>query len=492
MSGPVGEEERKGLLSEETSYQEPKPEVQNSNWSIKKILLILSTFILGFLLFFGSILECWTRFADGKQQITLTNSNDILVSNGTHEFKPTVLMVSIDGLRADYLDRGLTPHLLEISRVGLRAEWMRPIFPTLTFPNHWALLTGLYAESHGIVANNFWDPETNSTFLYSDPKQSWDASWWDGEPIWETAGKAGLITANLMWPGPPITQTGASPTYYVPFKNKVPLNEKLDQLLQWVDKPLEDRPQLILAYEPSLDQAGHAYGPGSKEVNNSLVYIDTFARDLHQALADRNLSEIIDIVFVSDHGMTDTRHVEFIYLEKLIGQDLVDAIEHVDGWPSMGLRFHNKTDMSKALEFLTAAATNMPDKLSVYTTETMLERYHFNHNPRIAPLYIVPNIGYAVTTEKEGPSRMTKGNHGYDNFQPSMFAAFISDGPFSTTIKYNKRETTDAAGWHSTGEYHIINGFQNVELYGLICKLLGIESFAADTNGTKGFWDKYF
>lgn len=241
-------------------------------------------------------------------------------------------------------------------------------------------------------------------------------------------------------------------------QNKVPLKDKLEQLLEWIDMPLETRPQLILgrllltlsmfynsrlflvAYEPSLDQAGHAYGPGSKEVNDSLVYIDTFARDLHKALADRNLLETIDIIFVSDHGMTDTRHVEFIYLENLIGQDLVDSIEHEDGksiffdfcspifetcvysgWPAMGLRFHNDTDAKRSLELLKAAAANMSDKFAIYTRETMPESYHFSNNPRIAPLYIIPNIGYAVTTEKEGKSRMTKGV----SFSPFYLSKFV-------------------------------------------------------------------
>lgn len=166
-------------------------------------------------------------------------------------------------------------------------------------------------------------------------------------------------------------------------------------------------------------------------MNDTLVYIDTFARDLHEALSDRNLLEIIDIIFVSDHGMTDTRNVEFIYLEDLIGQDLVDSIEHEDGESAflfvfdlknhvstgslaMGLRFRQDSDELKALDLLSIAAANMPDKLSVYTRETMPQSYHYSHNPRIAPLYIVPRIGFAITSEKEGEGRMSKGvSHNY-------------------------------------------------------------------------------
>ncbi|KAF8512855.1 Phosphodiest-domain-containing protein [Hysterangium stoloniferum] len=502
-------EEREGLLSGATSSKEVLVEDEHlvKGWS-RKALVITAISFIGVLLI-ASLLPSYLGLISSATLYSAAQNDHIdlqsgaFKSNGTHDFKSTVLVVSIDGLRADYLDRGLTPHLLEISRTGLRAKWMQPVFPTLTFPNHWALLTGLFAESHGIVANNFWDPETQSVFSYSNPTLSWNASWWKGEPIWETASKAGLITANLMWPGPPVTMTGISPTYYVPFKDKVPLRQKLDQILNWIDLPSEKRPQLLLAYEPSLDQAGHKAGPASKLVNDTLAYVDAFARDLHAALRSRNLTDIIDIIFVSDHGMTDTQQSEFIYLENLIGKEYVDAIEHEDGWPSMGLRFGPDVNASHVLELLTTHAEKAPEKFSVYTQDNMPPSYHFSNNPRIAPIYIVPKVGYAVTNDKEGAARTTKGVHGYDNAHPSMYAMFVSDGPFSAKIKQQKRRPLRSLsnilsrrrnndGWHTaSGETYIIRGFRNVELYGLVTKLLDIESFAAKTNGTAGFWDKY-
>ncbi|KAF8349197.1 Phosphodiest-domain-containing protein [Amanita rubescens] len=418
-----------------------------------------------------------------------------LRSNGTHDFKRTVLMVSIDGLRADYLDRGLTPHLLAISKKGLRAKSMRPVFPTLTFPNHWALMTGLYAESHGIVANNFWDPITQTDFHYNHKESAWNPSWWFGEPIWETAERAGLITANLMWPGPPKTSTGASSTYYVPWKNKVPLDDKLEQILKWIDLPLEKRPQLILGYEPSLDQAGHAAGPASALVNATLEEVDTFSKNLHDSLEARNLTDIVDVVFVSDHGMTDTSHPELIYIDDILGKEGMAAIEHEDGWPSMGLRFASKSNVTKFLDALLATSARNPEKFEVYTRDRMPERYHFSRNERIAPIYVVPRIGYVLTTHAEGTNGMNKGSHGYDNDELAMHAMFIAHGPFSKVVKdlYQRNEllARSADGWHSTtDDTYIMHRFQNVEVYNLIAKLLGISEYAS-TNGTRGFWDKY-
>ncbi|KAG6885059.1 hypothetical protein C0993_006287 [Termitomyces sp. T159_Od127] len=508
---PTQEEE--GLLSGVPSPAlKENSEVSNNTWSSKRIVGTATFFIA--LLISGAFARTFlcAPIAPASRSVSGWYKGDNLLSNGTHEFKRTVLVVSIDGLRfvlqfdvscyllsdnyrADYLDRGLTPHLLHISENGLRAKSMKPVFPTLTFPNHWALMTGLYAESHGIVANNFWDPETNTTFHYQRIKSCWNPDWWYGEPMWETAGKAGIITANLMWPGPPKTRTGASSTYFIPWKDHVPLPEKLDQILKWIDLPDVLRPQLITVYEPSLDQAGHATGPMSARVNRTLGQVDSFARDLQLALHARNLTDIVDLVFVSDHGMTDTSHPELIYMEDIIGEQGLAEIEHEDGWPAMGIRFRPSSNSTRYLDLLLTAAEENPEKFGVYTHETMPERYHFSHSNRISPVYVVPKMGYVLTTRKQGDTGMSKGNHGYDNDELSMHAMFVAHGPFSTDVKALHHSGDNVQGgshWHSTSSNtYIMERFNNVEIYNLVIKLLGIGQFAAPNNGTVGFWDKY-
>jgi len=486
-------EEEEGLLSG-VPVDGLKEEIDTDTrdqWSRGKIIGTAAVFIA--LLISGAFVRTLLRGPVVPSNHSLWHNGDELLTNGTHKFKRTVLIVSIDGLRADYLDRGLTPNLLHISENGLRAKSMKPIFPTLTFPNHWALMTGLHAESNGIVGNNFWDPKSKSTFEYNRIESCWNPGWWFGEPMWETAEKAGLITANLMWPGPPKTSTGASSTYFVPWRDHVPLAEKLDQILTWIDLPLAMRPQLIMAYEPSLDQAGHATGPMSARVNKTLAQVDGFAKDLQLALHARNLTDLVDIVFVSDHGMTDTSHPELVYMDDILGAEGLNAIEHEDGWPAMGLRFHPSANASYYLEVLLKAADKNPEKFDVYTHETMPERYHFSHSERIAPIYVVPKIGYVLTTKAEGDTGMTKGNHGYDNNELSMHAMFIAHGPFSTDVKaLHQSGSRPSDHWHSTeSNTYIMERFANVEIYNLVIKLLGIGKFAAPNNGTVGFWDKY-
>jgi len=134
-----------------------------------------------------------------------------------------------------------------------------------------------------------------------------------------------------------------------------------------------------------------------------------FAKNLHDSLAARNLSDIVDIIFVSDHGMTDTSHPEHVYMDDILGADGLAAIAHEDGWPSMGLRFHETANVTKHLADLFKAADMNQDKFDVYTHETMLKRYHFANNDRIAPVYVVPKIGYVLTTRAEGDVGMSKG-----------------------------------------------------------------------------------
>ena len=211
-------------------------------------------------------------------------------------------------------------------------------------------------------------------------------------------------------------------------QDHVPLQEKLDQLLTWIDLPLEERPQLLLAYEPSLDQAGHATGPYSARVNvcsssfsshgyplttasvqRTLQEVDTFAKNLHTGLVERNLTEIVDVIFVSDHGMTDTSHPELVYMDDFLGSEGLADISHEDGWPSMGLHFKPGSNMTHYYNRLLAAAEQNSEKFDVYTPDTMPERYHFSKSARIAPVYVVPKMGYVLTTKAEGDVGLTKG-----------------------------------------------------------------------------------
>ncbi|BEJ13240.1 hypothetical protein CspHIS471_0304140 [Cutaneotrichosporon sp. HIS471] len=412
-----------------------------------------------------------------------------LLSNGTHEFHATTILLSIDGFRPDYLEHGdLVPNILSMGREGLRAKSMEPIFPTLTFPNHWAMLTGLHAESHGIVANDFWAPDVQGEFS-SRNKSSWNPLWWWGEPVWSVAERGGRRSAQMMWPGPPTTAAGIAPSFFIEFKHTAPL-DKLPELLSYFDKPIDAAPTLILSYLPDIDVAGHAGGPVSTDVEDALRRVDGFVGALRAALLQRNLSDIVDLVVVSDHGMAATSVERLIFLDDLLGEGFND-LEYRDGWPSLGLRFRDQSPVDKYLEVLRTASEN--GSFSVYTHDTMLERWHFNHGARVAPIYLVPELGWVITDHDELDKNShkgvmdIKGAHGYDNTHPEMQAVFFAQGPWAERVKA-------AAGTHEdmweTVQPPVLKPFRNLELFNLIMRLQRLERIAPPNNGTDGFWER--
>ncbi|WVQ96932.1 hypothetical protein IAU59_004040 [Kwoniella sp. CBS 9459] len=481
--------------------------------------------------------------------------------NGTASFHPTVILISLDGFRPSYLDTHahLLPNLISLgSRTpspntddddndevhggwGVRAESMQPVFPTLTFPNHWSLMTGLYPESHGIIANDFWDPlfsqetsslnvavtrklallqhdqglsfepptelkdnveggsevtskdrtESGAQFVYTDEEKSWDSRWWWGEPIWSVVERVGKKAAVIMWPGPPVTATGISPSYFVPYRQMSP-NDKVSQIFAYLDKPLSTRPDFIASYFPEIDQNAHRTGPMSTAVNESLAMMDEMIGGLVRGLDERNLTELVNVVIVSDHGMTETSNERMIYLDEILGEDGIDAIEHQDGWPSVGLRFKEGTDVDIYHQILLDAADRSNDTFAVYTHETMPERWHFSHGHRIAPIYMVPKVGWAITTHHEhfvvfGGDYQPKGNHGYDNASPEMEAIFFAQGPIAKVI-WEKSADNDAL---VSVDPPIMKSFRNLEIFSLVTGLLGITDNEPSHNGTVGFWDNY-
>jgi len=277
-----------------------------------------------------------------------------------------------------------------------------------------------------------------------------------------------------------MTTSGVTPRYRVPFTPSYSPEDKITQVLKWIDLPLEQRPRLITVYEPMLDQGGHKAGPESELVNKTLASVSNFARALVQSLHnERNLSHIVDILF-------DARQQ---------GWPTCAGVRHVDGWPSMGLWFEPGINTTAALSHLVLASES--GKFDVYTTDTytpdatfmapkMPERYHYSSSPRLAPIWVIPRMGYALTDRVENGSLMSIGNHGYDNDAPCMRAVFISQGPFAESVR--KRFQEDDSD--RTKEW-VLPPFQNVELYNLVVRLLGIDRWAAETNGTEGFWDRW-
>lgn len=353
---------------------------------------------------------------------------------------------------------------------------MLPSFPSVTFPNHYTLATGLFPESHGVVGNTFWDPDLVAEFYYTDPARSMHPKWWQGgEPLWVTAERQNVRTAIHMWPGSE-AHLLPEPTYLDPYNGDESLPNKVDRIFQLLDIPdtgsdlqVIQRPQLIAAYVPVVDADGHKYGPNSTEIQNTIASVDSMLLNIFTGLANRNLTKIVNIVIVSDHGMATTSIDRLIQLDDLIDLNLVS---HMDGWPLYGLRPKNASDLLPLYETLLAAQT---PNFEVYLRDlNMPERYHFSHNPRIAPLWLVPKTGWAIVhkadfdvslAKERGETYNPKGLHGYDHEHPLMRAIFVARGPAFPHLPNSR-----------------VENFQNTEVYNIVCDSLGIEP--RPNNGT--------
>ncbi|CAK7231750.1 hypothetical protein SCUCBS95973_008021 [Sporothrix curviconia] len=409
-----------------------------------------------------------------------------IVSNGTALFAPTTLIISLDGFRADFLSRGLTPRLNAFVREGVSPLYMMPSFPSVTFPNHYTLVTGLYPESHGIVGNTFWDPAFKADFHYTDPARSLDPKWWGGEPLWVTAERQGARTAIHMWPGSEAHVLNEEPSYVDKYNGREKLSKKVSRILDFLDQPgLESaaaddvdgsrvpnlRPQLIAAYVPNVDADGHRYGPNSTEIRGTIAAVDSMLNDIFAGLEARNLTHIVNVVVVSDHGMATTDVSRLMQLEDLVD---MDKIQHVDGWPLVGLRPKDESELEAVYQSVLNRTADNPN-LEVYLRDVdMPARYHFSHNPRIAPLWLVPKTGWNIVQRDEfdvaeGMANSLvyhpRGLHGYDHEHPLMRAIFVARGPAFPHAPNSKLEA-----------------FQNIEVYNMICDSIGIDP--KPNNGT--------
>lgn len=368
----------------------------------------------------------------------------LLISNGTALFAPTTIIISLDGFRADFLHRNLTPRLNAFVQEGVSPLYMNPSFPSVTFPNHFTLASGLYPEAHGIVGNSFWDPEMQEEFYYTDTSSSMQSKWWNGEPFWVTAEKNGVRSAVHMWPGSEAHIGEIEPAFLDPYNGKERLGKKVTRILGFLDQPgLEDpdarpedlRPQLIAAYVPNVDADGHKFGPNSTEIRVTIQNVDKMMDDLFLGLETRNLTDIVNVIVVSDHGMATTDVSRMIQTEDLVDLSKVD---HIDGWPLLGIRPKNPSDVEGMYQALSEKARTNPN-FDVYLRDLdMPERYHFSKNDRIAPLWIVPKTGWAIVTKEEFDIEDAKANdltyhpiglHGYDHENILMRAIFIARGP---------------------------------------------------------------
>ncbi|MET0717840.1 MAG: ectonucleotide pyrophosphatase/phosphodiesterase, partial [Pseudoxanthomonas sp.] len=228
-----------------------------------------------------------------------------------------LLLISIDALRPDYLGKGDTPTLDRLAREGVRAEWMNPSYPALTFPNHYTLVTGLRPDRHGVVHNTLRE-EGLGEFRVADLSAVGDGRWWQGEPIWTGAGKAGLKTAIWAWPGGAAQIGGVRPTRWKPYDESVPAAQRADEVARWLEEPAATRPAFAALHLEMVDGAGHEHGPDAPQTRAAVRETDAAVGRVVDSLERRGLLERINLIVVSDHGMATVPAGHVIAVEDMV------------------------------------------------------------------------------------------------------------------------------------------------------------------------------
>ncbi|MFW6341173.1 MAG: ectonucleotide pyrophosphatase/phosphodiesterase, partial [Wenzhouxiangella sp.] len=227
-----------------------------------------------------------------------------------------LLLISIDGFRHDYFELAETPALDRLVDGGLKADSLHHVFPTKTFPTHYSLVTGCHPGRHGVVANSMWDPVRDARFSLGNRDAVSDGYWYDGcEPIWVTAENQGLTAATFFWPGSEARIHGVRPTHWKPYAGDTPHAERIETLLEWLDLPADQRPDLLTLYFSVVDSAGHRHGPLADPVRDALIDVDHHLGMLFDGLEERGLFNEMHIILVSDHGMSRVDFDQYIMLD---------------------------------------------------------------------------------------------------------------------------------------------------------------------------------
>uniref|UniRef100_A0A8C1U3G0 Ectonucleotide pyrophosphatase/phosphodiesterase 5 n=2 Tax=Cyprinus carpio TaxID=7962 RepID=A0A8C1U3G0_CYPCA len=365
-------------------------------------------------------------------------------SSSQQDEQSQLLLVSFDGFRWDYVNRVPTPNFRALMDEGVQVEQVENTYITKTYPNHYTLVTGLHAESHGIVANEMYDPIHNRSFSMEGP-EVYDAWWWEeAVPLWVTNQKAGRKSGAAMWPGSDVGIGGTYPTHYLSYNASMPFETRVEKLIDWFSGPEAIGFGVLYWEEP--DESGHNLGPESPLMDVVIADIDEKLGFLREKLKTTGLYDKVNLIVTSDHGMTQLSHDKIIELDTYVSRDLYTWIGKS---PVVGI-----LPKEGKLEEVYSLLKNANPNMDVYKKEEIPDHFHYRHNVRIMPLILEVKEGWTVMQNRNGSFML--GNHGYNNSLPSMHPVFVARGP-AFRCDYTKAS------------------MRSVDLYPLMCSILGLK-----------------
>ena len=355
-----------------------------------------------------------------------------------------LILISIDGFRWDYFDKVETPNFDRFIANGSKADGLRTSYPSKTFPNHISIVTGNYPSNHGIISNYFYDADFDEYFyIGAGSTAAQDGKWIDAEPIWVTIEKQAKRAMIMFWPMSDAEIMGIRPSKYYVY-NEDPTNlDRMDQILSWLLHTGNARPSFLASYFSVVDSKGHSYGPDGDETIEAIRVVDKAIGHLINGLEAQNILNEVNIMIVSDHGMTETPDTKVINIADYIN---LDDVVTVGGGPFMEIRPNEGK-----LESVYQALQNI-DNTQVFKKEDIPDKFNYKNNNRIEPILLLADEHWSIMTPGRTP---IAGSHGYDPDYQSMNGIFIAHGP------------AFKSGF-SGPEIH------NIHLYEMMCKILGV------------------
>ena len=362
-----------------------------------------------------------------------------------------VIVVSFDGFRWDYSDLYETPNLDLMEKNGVKAEHLQPSFPTSTFPNHYTLATGLYPDHHGIINNSFYASELEGVYRIGDTDMVTNPDAYFGEPLWVTAEKQGMKSASYFWVGSEADIMGILPSYWYAYNGDDPYLSRVDQVIKWLKLPLSERPGLVFLYYDEPDGIAHKYGPEHQETGEVVTYMDSVLGYLRSEISKLEYGELVNLIVLSDHGMGSFSSDKYVNLW-----------EHIKEQWTIGVVGGNPVILIQPEEGCADSITtalNSVEGISAWQKADIPERLHYGNSPRFPGIVVLADSLWSIGTRTD-PLGYT-GAHGYDNAFSNMNAIFYAEGP-------------DFKEGYSSAP------FSNVEVYGIVAHILGLEPATTD------------
>ena len=373
----------------------------------------------------------------------------LIALSASAQERNAVVLISVDGFKPDYFERTDTPHFDRLIQDGVLADYLIPVFPTLTFTNHYSIVTGLYPENHGILSNTMYDPEWDVTFSLGNREELVKGRWYEGEPLWVTAENQGVRTASMFWVGSEAEISGVRPTRWNDYDSRLSHEQRIDSVITWLSLEDETRPDFITLYFSRIDSEGHRHGPDSEEVTRAIADMDADFGYFISELERTGLWDSTNLIIVSDHGMAAPSEEKVIFLDEIIDLDDVRVV----GWGPVSMIRPAEGKRETVYNLLKEAE----DNYRVYYSEELPEAYRIGNHRRTPEIIMVADLPWTITSRSVFERRgVLTGAHGWDHREPEMRTIFLARGP---DFHEGKR----------------VGPFGLIHIYEMICHLLDLE-----------------